>query len=98
MNKMLKLPKDDVRKQEILQKIAQKFEKDRFYSEREVNEIIKLFNVEDYALVRRELVNFNYLGIDAYKGSYWSKKKILSDDDLDDIRAVQRKMKGKGVL
>jgi len=68
---MITLPKDDLKKQEILQKIAKKFEKNKEYTEQEVNEIIKSFDIDDYVLFRRELVNFNYLGKDSYRGIYW---------------------------
>ena len=74
MAEMLILPKNDLKKQAILQKIAKKFKKDKEYSEEEINQIIKSFGVEDFALFRRELVNFNYLGKDYYKGIYWLKK------------------------
>ena len=80
---MITLPRDDLKKQEILQKIARKFEKDKEYSEQEVNEIIKSFDVDDYTLIRRELVNFNYLGKDSYKGVYWLKKDTLSKEELE---------------
>lgn len=62
---MITLPKDDLEKQKILTKIAQKFEKDKEYDEQEVNKIIKSFDVDDYCLFRRELVNFNYFGKDS---------------------------------
>ena len=94
---MITLPKDDLKKQEILQKIAKKFEKGKEYPEQEVNDIIKSFDVDDYALFRRELVNFNYLGKDSYKGIYWLKKDALSDDELDKIKSNQDRMK-KGNL
>lgn len=83
---MITLPRDDLKKQEILQKIAKKFEKDKECPEQEVNEIIKSFDVDDYVLFRRELVNFNYLGKDSYKGIYWLKTKTLSKDQLNKIK------------
>lgn len=83
---MITLPRNDLKKQEILQKIAKKFEKDKKYLEQEVNEIIKSFNVDDYVLFRRELVNFNYLGKDSYKGIYWLKTKKLNHDQLNKIK------------
>ena len=58
---MITLPRDDLKKQEILQKIAKKFKKGKEYYEQEVNEIIKSFDVDDHTLIRRELVNFNYM-------------------------------------
>jgi len=89
---MITLPRDDLKKQEILQKIAKKFEKDKKYTEQEVNEIIKSFDVDDYVLFRRELVNFNYLGKDSYKGIYWLKKDTLSKEELEKIKSTQESM------
>lgn len=83
---MIALPRDDLKKQEILQKIAKKFEKNKVYSEQEINEVIKSFDVDDHTLIRRELVNFNYLGKDSYKGIYWLKSKVLNQDQLDKIK------------
>ena len=91
--KMISLPKDDLEKQEILKRIVAKFEKEKKYSEEEVNEIIKSFNVDDHVIFRRELVNFNYLGKDSYKGKYWLKKKELSKTELDKIKVNQEKIK-----
>ena len=86
---MIILPRDDVKKQENLAKIAKKFVKDKTYSEQEVNEIIKSFDAEDYVLFRRELINFNYLGRDSSTATYWLKNKALSKDKVDKIKANQ---------
>ena len=90
---MITLPRDDLQKQKILTKIAQKLEKEKEYDESEVNEIIKSFNVDDYVLFRRELVNFNYLGKDSYKGIYWVKKHKLSEEELEKIGKTQSKIR-----
>ena len=90
---MVTLPRDDLEKQKILTKIAQKFAKDKEYDESEVNEIIKYFDVDDYVLFRRELVNFNYFGKDSYRGVYWVKKHELSKEELDKIGKTQSKIK-----
>ena len=90
---MVTLPRDDLEKQKILTKIAQKFAKDKEYDESEVNEIIKSFDVDDHVLFRRELVNFNYLGKDSYRGVYWVKKHELSKEELDKIGKTQSKIK-----
>ncbi|MBS3143789.1 DUF2087 domain-containing protein [Candidatus Woesearchaeota archaeon] len=94
---MITLPKDDLKKQEILGRIAMKFERGKEYTEQKVNEIIKSFNIDDYVLFRRELVNFNYLGKDSYKSVYWLKKSALSDEELARINFNQKKMKDSGV-
>jgi hypothetical protein len=89
---MITLPSNDLLKQEILQKIAEKFKKDKQYTEQQVNEIIISFDVDDYALFRRELVNFNYLNKDSYNGIYFLKKAILSKEELEKIEKNQKKM------
>lgn len=72
---MLTLPKSDVEKQVVLQKVIELFDATQEYHESEVDSIIKSCKVDDYVLFRRELVNFNYLGKDSYKNIYWVKKK-----------------------
>ena len=94
---MISLPRNDVEKQKILAKIAQKFSKDKTYSETEVNDIIHSFDVDDHVLFRRELVNFNYLGKDTAKGIYWLKAKELSKEDLSKIGINQKRMEKAGV-
>lgn len=93
---MIILSRNDIKKQEILQKIAEKFEKDKEYTEQEVNEIIKSFDVDDYTLFRRELVNFNYLGKDSYRSVYWLKKKKLDKDQLIKIGNNQESIRKSG--
>ena len=94
---MISLPRNDVEKQKILGTIAAKFEMNKKYHENEVNEIIKSFDVDDYVLIRRELVNFNYFGKDSAKGEYWLKKKELSKEELEKIKANQESMKKANV-
>jgi len=90
---MLVLPKNDLAKQEILKKIANRFSFDKKYSEEEVNELIKSFDVDDFILFRRELINFGYLQRNSYEGKYWLKKKELSKKELDQINRNQREIK-----
>ena len=90
---MITLPRNDLEKQEILTKIIKKFSKDKKYTEVEVNEIIKSFDVEDYTLIRRELVNFNYFAKDSYKSLYWVKTYELSKGELEKIEKRYKKIK-----
>jgi len=89
---MLSLPKDDLKKQEILSEIAEKFQEGRTYSEEEVNNIMKDCRANDHALFRRELVDFNYLGKDSYKGIYWLKKRRLSEEENKKIAKNQERI------
>jgi len=88
----MSLPKNDLKKQDILEKIAQKFEVNKIYNEIEVNEIINSFDVDDHVLIRRELINFGYLQRDPYKGTYWLLKKKLTDQELSRIGKNQQKI------
>lgn len=72
--------------------ISKKFEKEKTYTENQVNEIIKSFDVDDHTLIRRELVNFNYLGKDSYKGIYWLKTDSHSNEQLEKIKKNMEKV------
>ena len=74
------LPKNDFEKQAVLIKILEDFE-DRIYDESEVNEIIKKY-FDDYATIRRELVNFGYMQRDARSGKYKVIKRDLTKEDI----------------
>ncbi len=93
---MITLPRSDLEKQKILQKIAAAFEENRNYSEEEVNKVIQSFNVDDFVLFRRELVNFNYLGKDTGKGIYWIKQKKLDDKKIKAIKNNQERIEKSG--
>ncbi|MFH1916783.1 MAG: DUF2087 domain-containing protein [Nanoarchaeota archaeon] len=93
---MITLPRDDVQKQEILARIASAFDKDRNYSEQEVNEKIRAFDVDDHTLIRRELVNFGYLGKDTAKGIYWVKEHKLDKQAIEQIKATQDRIDKSG--
>ncbi len=89
---MIVLPRSDLAKQKILQKIAMKFSFNKKYSEEEINELIKSFDVDDFILFRRELINFGYFQRDPYKGEYWLEKKELSKKELEQINKNQKEI------
>ena len=90
---MISLPRDDLEKVRILTIIAAKFEMDKHYSEAEVNRIIRSCDVDDYALFRRELLNFGFFGKDSYKNQYWLKTHKLSEEQIKAIGVTQDKLK-----
>ncbi len=90
---MKRLPKNDLKKQKILEDVAKKFKKEKIYNEQEVNEIIKSLSNDDYVLIRRELINFNYLRRDPYTGTYWLLKYKLSKKELAKIAERYGKIK-----
>lgn len=56
----------------ILRKIAKQFEKDRKYSEKEVNSILKAI-YEDYATIRRYLIEYGFMERTNDCKEYWLK-------------------------
>lgn len=57
----------------VLQEIAKNFSKEKIYSEKEVNEILQ--NIyEDYATIRRALVDYNFVERTKNCSSYWVPK------------------------
>jgi predicted transcriptional regulator len=66
--RITQLPVGEKRMRVILKWLAEKFEEGVQYTEKEVNEIIKRHH-EDYATLRRDLVDFHYLSRE--KGIYW---------------------------
>lgn len=60
----------------ILRWLAGQFEKDRTYTEREVNSIIQRFH-SDFATLRRDLVDMGYLRREKGGQSYW----VTPDDE-----------------
>ena len=94
--KQQRFPKDDREKQIILKFIMEKFEENKIYKEQEVNEIIKEF-YEDFALIRREFINFRYMQRDNLKGEYKVIKKELSEEELNKIGKLQNNFKQQNI-
>lgn len=59
-DKLKGIPVQNKKKQIILEKIVESFEKDRDYTEKEVNLIIADFN-DDFCTIRRDLIGFNLM-------------------------------------
>lgn len=58
--KLLEIPVQNKKKQIILEKIVEAFEKDKEYTEKEVNLIIADFH-DDFCTIRKDLVGFNLM-------------------------------------
>lgn len=91
------LPKNDASKQIILKRIMKDFEKNRIYSEQEVNEIIKKY-FEDYATLRRELINFGYMTRDNLTQNYKVVKTELFKEDYLAITRLKEHAQRLGIL
>jgi len=58
--------------------LAGKFDKNRVYNEKEVNEIINEWHTfNDYSLLRRSLIDFKFMGRTRNGAEYW----VISNDD-----------------
>ena len=58
----------------ILRYVVRDFKFDVEYTEKEVNEILEKYHI-DYALLRRELVEFGFMAREDGGGKYWRVKK-----------------------
>lgn len=67
------------------------FNENKSYTEEEVGSVIRK-HFDDWALIRRELVNFGYMSRDSYKNEYRVLKKELSKDDLERLKKLNKKL------
>ncbi|PIE98806.1 MAG: hypothetical protein CR988_01490 [Treponema sp.] len=71
-NKIIRWPKKNKDQHLILQYIANKFSTGILYSENKVNHIIKnAITFDDYAIIRRELIEKHYLNRTNNCEKYW---------------------------
>jgi predicted transcriptional regulator len=67
-------PAQRKKEEAILRYVARKFQSERRYSEKEVNEILSRFS-DDTARLRRHLVDFGFMAREGGGGSYWLVEK-----------------------
>jgi len=62
-------------KTEILRYVSTKFEQDKFYTEKEVNEIINTWHTfDDYFLIRRGMIEHRFLTRTKDGSRYWREE------------------------
>lgn len=69
----------------------------RTYSKSDVNEKIES-HFADFVMVRRELVNFQYLEYDHRTNEYTVVRRQLSEEDVRAISRLERHAKDIGLL
>ncbi|MBZ9685147.1 DUF2087 domain-containing protein [Clostridium estertheticum] len=69
-DKIVKIPRAEKKKIIILQYLLQKFQQNKRYTEKEVNEIIKSMH-EDYAALRRYLIQYGFMDREDNGSAYW---------------------------
>lgn len=72
--KLKVFPSKEKKKYVLLGFMIELFDKNKTYSEQEINEILKPI-YEDYAIIRRYLVDYNFLDRTDNGRSYWVVKK-----------------------
>jgi hypothetical protein len=70
--KIVQIPVPLRKKTAVLAYLAEKFEENKMYSEKEVNKIIDCWHTfGDYFILRRLLVDYNFLGRKPDGTAYW---------------------------
>lgn len=80
----------------ILREIIKKFEFERKYTEKEVNEILKNIYLEDYTLIRRYLIEYGFMDREKDGSFYWVKEivdKNLNKKEKEIKKVNDRKKK-----
>lgn len=73
--KIIQLPTNHKKRCVLLEYLAEKFNFDRIYTEREVNEICNMWNTfGDFFVLRRELVDNGFLCRERDGSRYWKNK------------------------
>lgn len=70
--KLITFPAREKKKIVVLKKIAEQFERDKKYSEKEINAILKEI-YEDFATIRRYLIEYGFMGRTNDCKYYWLK-------------------------
>lgn len=79
--KIMQVPVPGRTKIPVLAYLAEKFEEDRIYIEKEVNEIINAWHTfNDYFILRRLLIDYKFLQRTLDGAKYWVAKK---DDEKE---------------
>ena len=77
------LPAKGMAKQEVLAYLATKFNFDIDYTEKEVDEIIKAWHTfDDYFLLRRELIDFQFISRTTDGSRYWKEAYFKIENDM----------------
>ena len=68
---------------QVLKYLSDKFEYNRFYSEKEVNNIIESYHTfSDYFLLRRELIVGKFLSRTRDGAKYWRPDDTVTEDKV----------------
>jgi len=92
-----RLPNNDALKQIILERIVDRFDEDTTYTKSAVTDVLAE-DFDDHVLVRRELVNFEYLSYDNTENTYEVRKRALTEEDYRTNARLERHARDLGLL
>ena len=76
-NQITRWPKKPIDKEKVIKFLSTKFNSDKKYSEKEVNEILDIYHsFNDIPLLRREMISRKYLFRKDDGSEYWKNKEI----------------------
>ncbi|MFO3688731.1 DUF2087 domain-containing protein [Staphylococcus felis] len=80
-NRIHTIPRKEIDKKALMELIALEFEKERIYSEKEINLILQSF-YDDYALLRRYMIDYALLSRDKEGKGYQltARNKGIKED------------------
>lgn len=82
-NRVKSWPSKKSKKIEVLKYIASKFEEDKVYTEKEVNNIIDQWHTfQDYFMLRRGMIDYKLLGRTRTGSEYWKLKMSRSPSEM----------------
>ncbi|MFE8698336.1 DUF2087 domain-containing protein [Cytobacillus sp. FJAT-53684] len=76
----------------VLRAITNRFESEKVYGEKEVNQLLNAV-YDDYALVRRYLIEYGFLDREADGSQYWLKKTIGGKEKMDRKKELKQQYK-----
>jgi len=91
------LPGNDALKLVVLERIMTEFEAGVVYTKDEVDAVIQ-DRFDDHVTVRRELVNFGYMGYDNRANEYEVRTHELTEEDVREISRLEHHAEAIGLL
>ena len=90
----------------VLWEIAKRFDAQRTYSEKEVNEVLKTVYAADYATIRRQLIEYGFMDRTPDGREYWLMEASVSESETEkeeadmerkkELKQLYKKMKTEG--
>ena len=92
-----RLPRSDALKLPVLERVPDEFEVGEPDAKEDLTGTLGEY-FDDPVLVRRELVNFGYVGHDNTAGTYTVRKRSLTEEDVRSISRLERHARDLGLI